>query len=84
MSQIDRNVVKKIYGQYHTEIQKQHNAAWARCENYVLSLVKKTAKTYEVNHSVEHARDIYFTEFCKGLPSDLCEKAVMQAYGKSI
>lgn len=80
MNAATQQAAKKMYGEYHAEIQAQHNAAWARCEKHVLSLIPKGAKVFEAHHAVEHARELYFTEFNKGLPSDLCERAVMRAY----
>lgn len=71
---------KEMYAAYSAEIQAQHNAAWARCEAHVRALVPKGAKVFEAHHAVEHARELYFAEFVKGLPSDLCARAVMRAY----
>lgn len=76
----NREKAKEKFGEYHEEIQSQHNAAWARCEKHVLSLVLKGAKVFEVHHTLNYARELYFVEFNKGLPADLCERAVMRAY----
>ena len=72
----------ELMNTYSPHIQEQHKAAWGRCESLVLSLVPKGAKQFEAHHAVEHARELYLAEFNKGLPSDLCQRAVFRAYGR--
>ena len=76
----ERGRSKAVFDALPEHIRAQHQAAWSRCDAHIRSLVPKGAKVFEVHHAVEHGRRLYFAELAKGLPSDLCERAVMDAY----
>ena len=72
---------KKVYNQLSDTAKKEHSVAWSRVEAHVTKLANTPkAKVFEVHHAIEYARELYHAELSKGLPADLCEKAVMQAY----
>jgi ferric-dicitrate binding protein FerR (iron transport regulator) len=63
------------------EARQEHQNAWRRIEARVRDLAATPkAKVFEVHHAVEHARRLYQSELAKGLPADLCERAVLSAY----
>jgi hypothetical protein len=79
----DKNTMKKakdVFNSYAPHIQKQHQDAWKRVENFMTTLFDKKAKQYEVHHAIEHARKHYMTELSKGFPFDMCEKTVINMY----
>ncbi len=72
---------KQVFASLSPVAKSQHQAAWNRVELFVRKLAAQPkAKVFEVHHAVEHARQLYQAEIAKGLPADLCERAVMAAY----
>lgn len=71
---------REVFDSLSAIAKRQHQDAWTRIETHVRGLASKKTKVFEVHHSVEHARKLYQAELAKGLPSDLCERAVMAAY----
>lgn len=78
-----RNQTKLTLAKMPPPVQQQYHTAWARVEQAVeQAVVSKRGKKvpgYEVHHSIEHARSLFFTEILKGLPPDECERNVLAA-----
>lgn len=74
-----------VFNHYSPAVQAQFRQAWARSEALAIRVAtdnapSKKPKVFEVHHAVEHARKTFLEEMAKGLPADLCERAVSNLY----